>query len=90
MPSINVTVLDSTENKRHPVELPDDAPIEKLIQVLVDKMKLPKTAADGSSVQVYQFHHKNSGRLLQDKQTLAQAGVKNGDILRLAPVMIAG
>ncbi len=34
MPTINVTVYDSTENKRVPVELPDDAPCNKIIAVL--------------------------------------------------------
>lgn len=35
MPSINVTVYDSTENKRVPVELPDDAPANRIIAVLI-------------------------------------------------------
>lgn len=89
MPSINVTVFDSTENKRVPVELPDDAPANKLIAVLVDKMKLPKSGPDGAPLS-YKFHHKNSGRQIQDAQTLAQAAVTNGDILRLQPEITAG
>src|SRR5205807_2037917 len=35
MATINVTVYDSTENKRVPVELPDDAPCNKIIVVLI-------------------------------------------------------
>ncbi len=35
MATINVTVYDSTENKRVPVELPDDAPCNKIIAVLI-------------------------------------------------------
>ena len=31
MPYINVTVYDSTENKRVPAELPDDAPCNKIV-----------------------------------------------------------
>lgn len=89
MPSINVTVFDSTENKRVPVELPDDAPANKLIAVLVDKMKLPKTGPDGAPLS-YKFHHKNTGKQVQDAMTLAQAGVKNGDTLRLQPEITAG
>jgi len=88
MPSINVTVFDSTENKRVPVELPDDAPANKLIAVLVDKMKLPKTGPDGAPLS-YKFHHKNTGKQVQDAMTLAQAGVKNGDTLRLQPEITA-
>jgi hypothetical protein len=48
MATINVTVYDSTENKRVPVELPDDAPANKIIAVLVDKLRLPKNGPDGA------------------------------------------
>jgi uncharacterized ubiquitin-like protein YukD len=89
MASIDVTVFDSTENKRVPVELPDDAPANKLISVLVDKLKLPRNGPDGAPMS-YKFHHKNSGKQVQDSQTLAQAGVKTGDILRLQPEITAG
>jgi uncharacterized ubiquitin-like protein YukD len=89
MPSIDVTVFDSTENKRVPVELPDDAPANKLIAVLIDKLNLPRTGPDGAPLS-YKFHHKNSGRQIQDIQTLAQAGVHTGDILRLQPEITAG
>ena len=43
MATINVTVYDSTENKRVPVELPDDAPCNKIIVVLIQKLRLPPT-----------------------------------------------
>ncbi len=89
MATLNVTVFDSTENKRVPVELPDDAPANKIIAVLVDKLMLPKSGPDGAPLS-YKFHHKNSGRQIQDAQTLAQAAVKDGDILRLQPEITAG
>ena len=38
----------------------------------------------------YKFHHKNSGRQVQDTQTLAEAQVQDGDILRLQPEITAG
>lgn len=89
MPAINVTVFDSTENKRVPVELPDDAAANKIIAVLVDKLQLPKNGPDGAPLS-YKFHHKNSGRQVLDSQTLAEAGVREGDILRLQPEITAG
>jgi len=89
MPSIDVTVFDSTENKRVPVELPDDAPANKLISVLIDKLKLPRSGPDGAPLS-YKFHHKNSGKQIQDSQTLSQANVRSGDILRLQPEITAG
>lgn len=89
MSTINVTVFDSTENKRVPVELPADAPANKIIAVLVEKLNLPKNGPDGAPLS-YKFHHKNSGRQVQDAQSLAEAGVKEGDILRLQPEITAG
>ena len=89
MATINVTVYDSTENKRVPVEPPDDAPCNKIIVVLIQKLRLPTNGPDGAPLS-YKFHHKNSGKQIQDSQTLAEAGVKDGDILRLQPEITAG
>jgi uncharacterized ubiquitin-like protein YukD len=89
MATINVTVYDSTENKRVPAELPDDAPVNKIIAILIDKLRLPKNGPDGAQLS-YKFHHKNSGRQIQDSQTLAGAEVREGDILRLQPEITAG
>jgi len=89
MPSIDVTVFDSTENKRVPVELSDDVPANKLIAVLVEKLNLPRNGPDGAPLS-YKFHHKNSGKQVQDSQTLAEAGIQSGDILRLHPEITAG
>ena len=89
MPTIEVTVVDSTEYKRVPVELPDDAPANKIIAVLIEKLSLPKNGPDGAPLS-YKFHHKNSGRQIQSGMTLSQAGVSPGDILRLQPEITAG
>lgn len=89
MANITVTVYDSTENKRVPVELPDDAPANRIIAVLVEKLQLPRNGPDGAPLS-YKFHHKNSGRQIQDAQTLSDAAVKEGDILRLQPEITAG
>lgn len=89
MPSINVTVYDSTENKRVPVELPNDAACNKIIAVLIEKLRLPTHGPDGAPLS-YKFHHKNSGRQIQDSQTLADAQVQDGDILRLQLEITAG
>jgi len=44
---------------------------------------------DGQRPLVYKFHHSTAGQL-RDDQTLAGAGVKDGDTLRLYHEMIAG
>ncbi len=89
MGTINVTVFDSTENKRVPAELPDNSQANKLITVLVDKLKLPKTGPDGAPLS-YKFHHKNSGKQVQDSASLISSGIKEGDTLRLQPEITAG
>ncbi len=89
MAIINVSVFDSTENKKVPVELPDDAPVNKLISILIERLNLPKHGPDGAPLS-YKFHHKNSGRQLHDQQSLSSADVKDGDILRLQPEITAG
>ena len=89
MGQITIEVWDTTGNKRQVVELPADAPINRVIAVLVDRMNLPRHSPDGQLMS-YKFHHRASGRQLLDEETLAQAKVQNGDILRLQPEITAG
>ncbi len=71
------------------MELPDDAPVNRVLVVLIEKMKLPRQSPDGQLMS-YKFHHKPSGRQLLDGQTLREAGVQDGDVLRLQPEITAG
>lgn len=89
MAMITVQVWDATGNKRQEVELPDDAPVNRILAVLLDKMRLPQTAPDGQPLS-YKFHHKRSGKQLLDEQCLADVGVQEGDVLRLNPEITAG
>ncbi len=89
MADLTVQVWDATGNKRQDVELPDDAPVNRIIAVLLDKMHLPKNGPDGQPLS-YKFHHRSSGKQLQDTQCLADVGVKEGDIIRLQPEITAG
>jgi len=89
MPMINVQVWDATGNKRQEVELPDDAPVNRILAVLLDRMNLPQTAPDGQPLS-YKFHHKRSGKQLLDEQCFADVGVQEGDVLRLNPEITAG
>ncbi|MDO4571048.1 MAG: hypothetical protein Q4D38_11730 [Planctomycetia bacterium] len=38
----------------------------------------------------YKFHHRATGKQLQDTQTLFDAGVQNGDVIRIQPEITAG
>jgi len=89
MAMITVQVWDATGNKRQEVELPDDAPVNRILAVLLEKMNLPQTAPDGQPLS-YKFHHKRSGKQLLDTQCLADAEVQNADVLRLQPEITAG
>ena len=89
MANMTVQVWDVTGNKRQDVEIPADAPINRVVAVLLDRMKMPQFAPDGQPLS-YKFHHKASGRQLIDSQTLIQSGVHDGDVLRLQPEITAG
>jgi uncharacterized ubiquitin-like protein YukD len=89
MGTITVQVWDATGSKRQDVEVPDDAPVNRVLVVLVDRMHLPRQSPDGQLMS-YKFHHKATGRQLLDHQTLAEAGVADGDVLRLQPEITAG
>jgi hypothetical protein len=86
---VTIQVWDATGNKRQDVEVPDDAPINRILAVLLEKMNFPRYAPDGLPLS-YKFHHKASGKQLLDTQTLASVGVKDGDVLRLQPEITAG
>ena len=89
MGKVTVTILDATGSKEQKASLPDDAPVRRIIGKLLEMMKLPATGPDGQPMS-YKFHHKASGKQLGDEQTLGEAGVKDGDILRLQPEITAG
>jgi hypothetical protein len=89
MSNLTIEVWDATGNKKQLVELPADAPVNRVIAVLVDKMNLPRYSPDGQLMS-YKFHHKASGRQLLDDQTLQSADIHSGDVLRLQPEITAG
>ena len=89
MNTITIEVWDATGNKKQLVELPRDAPVNRVIAILVDKMNLPRHSPDGQLMS-YKFHHKASGRQLLDNQSLESADVRDGDVLRLQPEITAG
>lgn len=89
MAKVNVTIIDVTGNKEQQAALPDDAPVRRIIAKLVQMMELPATSPDGQPMS-YKFIHKTSGKQLSDDQTLSQANVQDGDVLRLQPEITAG
>ena len=89
MSKVNVTIIDVTGNKEQEAALPSDAPVRRIVSALIQKMSLPSAGPDGQPMS-YKFVHKSSGRQIADEQTLAESGVKDGDVLRLQPEITAG
>ncbi len=89
MGMMTVEVWDATGAKRREVEVPDDAPVNRILVVLVEKMNLPRQSPDGQPMS-YKFHHKATGMQLLDHQSLKEAKVASGDVLRLQPEITAG
>ncbi len=89
MANISVEVWDATGNKKQTVDMPDDVPVNRVLAVLVDRMELPRNSPDGQLMS-YKFHHKASGMQLLDTQSFKDAGVREGDILRIQPEITAG
>ena len=89
MGQIEVEIMDHTGSKRKRARLPDDAPVNRLISALITKMNLPTTDPSGQPMS-YHLDHKQSGKRLRDDDTLSNAVVKTGDVLRIAAEITAG
>lgn len=89
MSKISVVIVDATGNKEQRAGLPDDIKVGIIMVKLVEKIKLPSTGPDGNPIS-YKFIHKVTGRQLLETQTLSEAQVKEGDVLRLQPEITAG
>ena len=89
MGTVMMRIWDVTGSRSQQVEAPLDVPICRLLVILVERMTLPLNSPDGQ-IMSYKLHHKRSGQQLLDDQTLAEAGVRDGDDLRLQPEITAG
>ena len=86
---MNLTVLDATGNKTEQVSVPETAAAGRVVGKLVELLQLPAVGPDGQPLS-YKFHHKQSGRQINDNETLAGAGVRENDVLRLVAEITAG
>jgi hypothetical protein len=85
----DVVITDATGSRQQEATVPDDARSIRLIAKLIELLGLPLTGPDGQPLS-YKFHHRASGRQLRDDETLAEAGVRDGDTLRLVAEITAG
>lgn len=86
---LSIEIEDVTGAKRQRADIPDDVPLKRVISALVSKMKLPTVSPSGSPLN-YQLHHKASGRSLSESDSLASAGIREGAVLKIHPVVVAG
>jgi hypothetical protein len=86
---MDLTVIDATGNKTEQVSVPDNVAAGRIVGKLVERLGLPAVGPDGQPLS-YKFHHKLSGRQINDNETLAGAGVNENDILRLVAEITAG
>lgn len=89
MSTLRLRILDVSGRRSCEVEAPDDVPINRIILLMVEKMDLPINSPDGQ-IMSYKLHHRKSASQLIDDQTFFEAGVSDGDELRLQPEITAG
>lgn len=86
---MDITVVDATGNKTEEATVPGDAAAGRIVAKLVELMDLPTIGPDGQPLS-YKFHHKQTGRQIGDHESLEQAGVREGDVVRLVAEITAG
>jgi hypothetical protein len=86
---MDLTIVDATGNKTEEVSVPDTVAVGRIIGRLVEVLQLPAIGPDGMPLS-YKFHHKQSGRQINDNETLADSGVHEHDVLRLVAEITAG
>ena len=86
---MDLTVVDATGNKTEEVTVPDNVAAGRIVGKLVQLLELPTVGPDGQPL-AYKFHHKQTGRQLNDNESLADAGVNDNDVLRLVAEITAG
>jgi len=89
MANVKVIITDATGIRSQDATVPDDAQAIRLIARLIELMDLPVVGPDGQPLS-YKFHHRASGRQLRDSETLSEAGVTDGDTIRLVAEITAG
>jgi hypothetical protein len=83
-----VTIVLPSGGTRN-AEVPRDVPVKQLIPELATLLELPTTGPDGRPTS-YRLDSKALGRELREDETLAGAGVPEGDRLILTADVTAG
>lgn len=88
MSDLNVTFILPSGGARS-AEVPDDVKVQDLMVELVSMLNLPTTGPDGRPM-AYRMDSKALGRELKEEESLAEAGIPDGDRLMLTADITAG
>lgn len=83
MSEINIILKTADQTRKAEVTLNSDSTGSDVIQASVDNWALP-TDTDYSLVNI------SSGKTIVPNATLSASAIKNGDILEVQPVLVAG
>jgi uncharacterized ubiquitin-like protein YukD len=86
--AIGVTIVLPSGGSRS-ADVPRTVPVKGLIPELTTSLQLPTTGPDGRPTS-YRLDSKALGRELREDETLAEAGVPEGDRLMLTADVTAG
>ena len=87
---VTVQVWDATGNKRQEVEMPDDAPVNRILAVLLEKMNFPPVRPRRPAAQLQIPPPRLAASNCWTRRRSRDVGVKDGDVLRLQPEITAG
>ena len=85
---IGVTIVLPSGGSRS-ADVPTTVPVQELIPELTTSLQLPTTGPDGRPTS-YRLDSKALGRELREDETLASAGIPEGDRLMLTADVTAG
>ena len=86
---VEVEIIDESGSRRRRAVLPASAEVGEIMGTLVSRLSLPLFDASGQPL-TYHLDHKQTGTRLLEKDSLAFAGVKDGDLLRISAEILAG
>jgi hypothetical protein len=79
---VDLTIVDTTSNTTEQVSVPATVATGRIIGRLLELWQLPDVGRDGQPLS-YRFDHSKGGREISVEETLADAGVRDNDVLHL-------
>lgn len=92
MANITIGVINPAETEKVTMQVPNDVPVGYVTEAMVEAMGLPVRVEDGRRLRYHLSARDQNGNLerLDDKQTLEENEVQDGDVLQLTVEMVAG